>query len=151
MEKELTATDVQNKLTDYKDIIASFINLLQTENQALRDYNIEEIGRLYKHKVKTVGAYRSIVAFFIKHQELLAELPAEVRSELKSITQQLDTLMKENDILLKSKMETSQSVMDSIVRLAKMTNKSNATAYGAEGSYSKVDNSKNSIAVNRTL
>ena len=69
MEKELTTEEIQNKINDYQDIINGFISLLEEENQALRAYNIEAVGQLYERKSKTVGAYRSIVAFFIKHQD----------------------------------------------------------------------------------
>lgn len=151
MEKEFTTEEIQNKINDYQDIINGFISLLEEENQALRAYNIEVVGQLYDRKSKTVSAYRSIVAFFIKHQEFLSTIPEARRAELKELSLKLDTLMKENDTLLKSKMETSQSIMESIVRLAKMTNKANSTSYGAGGSYSKIDNTQSSIAVNRTL
>ena len=74
MEKELTTEEIQNKINDYQDIINGFISLLEEENQALRAYNIEAVGQLYERKSKTVGAYRSIVAFFIKHQFILEYL-----------------------------------------------------------------------------
>ncbi len=151
MEKELTTEEIQNKINDYQDIINGFISLLEEENQALRAYNIEAVGQLYERKSKTVGAYRSIVAFFIKHQDYLSSITDEHRAQLKELSLKLNALMKENDTLLKSKMETSQSIMESIVRLAKITNKNNSTSYGAGGSYSKVDNTQSSIAVNRTL
>ncbi len=151
MEKEFTPEEIKNKITDYQEIIKGFISLLETENQALRDYDIELVGRLYEQKNKTVGAYRSTVAFFIKHQDCLATLPEAERNALKELSLKLDTLMKENDSLLKSKMETSRSIMESIVRLAKITNKNNATSYQAGGGYAKVDNTRSSIVVNRTL
>lgn len=151
MEKEFTTEEIQNKINDYQDIINGFISLLEEENQALRAYNIEAVGQLYERKSKTVGAYRSIVAFFIKHQDYLSSITDEHRAQLKELSLKLNALMKENDTLLKSKMETSQSIMESIVRLAKITNKNNSTSYGAGGSYSKVDNTQSSIAVNRTL
>ena len=151
MEKELTTEEIQNKINDYQDIINGFISLLEEENQALRAYNIEAVGQLYERKSKTVGAYRSIVAFFIKHQDYLSSITDEHRAQLKELSLKLDALMKENDTLLKSKMETSQSIKESIVRLAKITNKNNSTTNGEGGSYSKVDNTQSSIAVNRTL
>lgn len=44
-----------------------------------------------------------------------------------------------------------QNVMDTIVNIAKVSNNINATSYGAQGRYSPLDNSKNALAVNRTL
>ncbi|MFR6464264.1 MAG: hypothetical protein ACLUQJ_01965 [Alphaproteobacteria bacterium] len=48
-------------------------------------------------------------------------------------------------------METSKSVIGSIVNVAKMTSKSNSTSYGAQGQFNQPDNQHSAIAVNRTL
>ena len=90
-------------------------------------------------------------AFFIKNQKYLAEIDAELRDELKEASLELDTLLKENELLLKAKMETSKKVMDTIINIAKVTNNRNATSYGAHGNYSPLDNNKNALAINRTL
>ena len=41
--------------------------------------------------------------------------------------------------------------MNTIINIAKVTNNRNATSYGAQGRYSPLDNSKNALAINRTL
>ena len=73
------------------------------------------------------------------------------RQEMKEISTRLDELIKTNEQLLKTRMETSKNVMDTIVNIAKVSNNINATSYGAQGRYSPLDNSKNALAVNRTL
>ena len=78
-------------------------------------------------------------------------MSAEERASLKTEAASLDDLLKENDQLLKTRMETSQTVMNSIINIAKAANNANATSYGSQGKYSPLDNSKNAIAINRTL
>lgn len=92
-----------------------------------------------------------MVAYFIKNQEKFKTADNEAKQSLKELSLKLDALMKENDALLKTKMETSRTVMDSIVRLAKVTSASSSTSYGAQGKYTPVDNTQNALAVNRTL
>lgn len=102
-------------------------------------------------KSKTVTAYRNMVAYFIKNQESLKALPEADRNNLRDISQQLDELIRKNDILLKTKMQTNKMVMDSIVNIAKVTNNANSTSYGSQGKYSPLDNNSNALTVNRTL
>jgi len=63
----------------------------------------------------------------------------------------LDELQHENSKLLQTRMKVSQTIMDSIVNLAKNRTKACSTSYGSQGKYSPLDNSKNAIAINRTL
>ncbi len=133
--------DINQKIQDYKEIIASFSELLKTENQALTDFNLELVSSLYEKKLQTVMAYRGLVAYFIKNQALLETINEAEKLDLKNCSQALDELLQENDRLLKTRMEN----------IAKITNKTNATSYGNNGSYTPLDNSRNALAINRTL
>lgn len=143
--------DVTNKLSDFKEIVTSFCELLSTENTALQDFDVEKVSDLFERKSKIVSAYRSHVAYFIKNQNELALIDEEKRKEMKAVATRLDELLKENDLLLKTRMDTSKTVMDTIVNIAKVTNNVNSTSYGAQGRYSPLDNNKNALAINRTL
>ena len=112
---------------------------------------MDTVGRLFEKKAQTVGVYRGLVAFFIKNQDALSSLSPEEKENLKEESKMLDELLLENDKLLKTRMETSQTVMDSIINIAKVANNANATSYGCQGRYTPLDNSKNALAVNRTL
>ena len=151
MEQIENITDMQNKISDYMDILHSFIDFLQQENQALREYDVLKVSDMYTQKVKIVSAYRNMVAFFIKNQSALLSMKKEYLSQIKDISSHLDLLLKENDLLLQTRMETSKSVIGSIVNVAKMTNKSNSTSYGAQGQFNALDNQHSSLAINRTF
>ena len=140
-----------SKVNDFKDIVGSFATLLQSENEALEKLDLDKVGELYEQKTKTVTAYRNMVAYFIKNQESLKQLPESERDNLRDISQNLDALIRKNDMLLKTKMQTNKVVMDSIINIAKVTNNANSTSYGAQGKYSPLDNNSNALTVNRTL
>ena len=63
----------------------------------------------------------------------------------------LDELQHENSKLLQTRMQVSQTIMDSIVNLAKARTSTYSTSYGSQGKYSPLDNSKNAMTINRTL
>lgn len=139
------------KISDFKEIVGSFSALLVEENEALNKFDVDKVSKLYERKAKSVEAYRSLVAYFIKNQETLSVIKAEEKQAIKDLSVKLEQLLHDNDILLKTRMETSQNVMNTIVNIAKMTNNANATSYGSQGRYSPLDNNKNALAVNRTL
>ena len=149
--EELQLREVSSKLEDLKKVIASFAQLLTKENKALREFDVEAVSALYEQKIKIVSAYRSMSAFFIKSQENLSALSDEQKKSLKTVSQELDALLKENDLLLKTRMETSESVIGSIVNAAKASTKKSATSYGAHGQFAKVDNHHSSMAINSTF
>ena len=151
MEQAEQQTEMQKKISDYQEILLTFAELLQEENQALRDYNVVRVSEMYEQKAQIVSVYRNLVAYFIKNQHALASMDDEAKATLKQNSLKLDELLRENDLLLKTRMETSKSGIGSIVNVAKMTSKSNSTSYGAQGQFNQPDNQHSAIAVNRTL
>ncbi|MBE6452381.1 MAG: hypothetical protein E7012_02695 [Alphaproteobacteria bacterium] len=149
--ENLSVNEINNKLADLLDIIDGFIEILELENTALEKFDAEEVGKLYEQKMKAVSAYRSLSAFFIKNAESLKMADLNLKAELKEASRELDEILKENELLLKTRMETSKNVMNTIINIAKVTNNNNATSYGAHGTYSPLDNNKNALAINRTL
>lgn len=151
MENLATIDIIRSKVSDFKEIAEMFSSLLTEENQALNDYNLQAVGDLYESKNQLVTAYRNLVAFFIKNQEGLKTLEDTERKGLKELSLNLEALLKKNDMLLRTKMDTSKMIMDSIIGMAKMSNNANSTSYGAQGKYAPLDNNSNALAINRTL
>lgn len=151
MENLAQHDDIRQKVMDYKDVINGFMALLNEENRALEAFESDRVAELFEQKSKSVAAYRSYVAYFIKNQQALNEVEEEYKVQLKEMSMQLDALLQDNDRLLRTRMETSKSIMDSIVSAAKKSSNANSTSYGSQGKYSPLENSKNAIAVNRTL
>ena len=149
--ENIQINEEKDKVGDFREIITNFCDLLTVENKALSDFDVETVTSLLEHKSRIVSAYRSHVAYFIKNQQELSAIDEKKRNEIKTIAINLDSLLKENDLLLQTRMETSKNVMDTIVNIAKISNNASSTSYGAQGRYSPLDNSKNALAINRTL
>ncbi len=148
---ELQENEILAKIDHMKNVVNGFCEIINRENAALEIGDIATVKALYEQKIKTVAAYRSASAFFIKNREELAKFEHESKSELKELSQKLDKALKNNDLLLKTRMEAGKKVMDIIINIAKNTNKSNATSYGSHGTYTPLDNNRNALAFNRTL
>lgn len=149
--EELQAKEIAEKIELMKQIVSGFTEVISKENEALKNSKAEEVKVLYEQKVKTVAAYRSLSAFFIKNRAAVAAFESKEKEELKELSVALDKALKTNELLLKTRMEAGKKVMDTIINIAKKTNKSNATSYGAQGNYTPLDNNYNALAFNRTL
>ena len=64
--------ELMQKIDDYHEVIAGFADVLRQENAALQAFDVAAVSALFEQKNKMSLAYRSMVAFFIKHQEELA-------------------------------------------------------------------------------
>ena len=149
--EEIQAREILDKLEMMKQIVIGFTDVISKENNALKENNIVVIKALFEQKLKTVAAYRSMSAFFIKNREAISAFKGPEKEELKELSQKLNETLKTNEMLLKTQMEAGKKVMDTLINIAKTTNKSNATSYGARGTYTPLDNNRNALAFNRTL
>ncbi len=147
----MTREELMQKVSDFSEVVQNFADLLQAENQALREFDVAKVSALYEQKSKISIAYRGLVAFFMKHQEEVKILDADVKTDLRERSLELDKLFQENDLLLKTRMETSQTVVGAIVNATKMMNESRATSYGAHGTMTPLGSQSNAMAVNQTL
>lgn len=149
--EELHTQENNSKVEELRQIVGGFVDFLQAENAALRAFDTAAVSSMFEQKTKLVSAYRSISAYFIKNHQVLEALDGESKRNLCDLSMTLDTQLRENEILLKTRMEASKTVMDTIIGVAKMNNNRNATSYGSHGTYSPQDNNKNALAINRTL
>ncbi|MDD4556579.1 MAG: hypothetical protein PHE89_04560 [Alphaproteobacteria bacterium] len=140
-----------NIIENYKNVVLDLSEILEEENAFLTEYKMKEAKNLLKAKEEAVIAYRSVVAYLIKNPQELEQMSVHEKTKIKEISFHLDDLLKENDIIIKTRMETSKSVMDSIVNLIKISNVSNSTSYGSHGTMSPLEKGQNSIALNQTL
>jgi len=142
---------LEQKISDYNEVIISFADVLRQENLALQAFDVAAVSNLYEQKSKLSLAYRSMVSFFIKHQEELKNISEEDKSTLRKNSLELEQLFKENDLLLKTRMEASKSVVGAIVDATKMAAESQATSYGAQGTYARLNNQNSAMAINSTF
>lgn len=144
-------TEILAKIDIMKQIVIGFINVVSKENTALKTNDVKTVKTLYEQKLKTIAAYRSMSAYFIKNSELISSFEDPAKEELKELSKELDTQLKFNELLLKTRMEAGKKVMDTFINIAKVANNTFATSYGAQGRYTPLDNNHNALAFNRTL
>lgn len=148
---EKAVNEIMQKINDYNDIIINFSDVIRQENQALMAFDVDKVSALLEKKTQLSLAYRSMVSFFIKHQEELKGVTDASREMLKKNSLELENLFKENDLLLKTRMEASKTVVGAIVDATKMAVESQATSYGAGGTYAPLSSHNSAMAINRTL
>lgn len=149
--EENQVVEILSKIDTMKQIVTGFIDVISKENSALKINDVKTVKALYEQKLKTIAAYRSMSAFFIKNSEMISSFEDPAKEELKELSKELDNCLKVNELLLKTRMEAGKKVMDSFINIAKVANNSFATSYGAQGRYTPLDNNHNALAFNRTL
>ena len=148
---ETKINEILAKIDIMKQIVTGFINVVSKENEALKNNNVNGVRALYEQKLKTTAAYRSMSAYFIKNSEIISSFSSPEKDDLKELSKELDVCLKTNELLLKTRMEAGKKVMDTFINIAKVTNNTFATSYGAQGRYTPLDNNHNALAFNRTL
>ena len=98
-------TEILAKIDIMKQIVIGFINVVSKENTALKTNDVKTVKTLYEQKLKTIAAYRSMSAYFIKNSELISSFEDPAKEELKELSKELDTQLKFNELLLKTRME----------------------------------------------
>ena len=149
--EEIQTREILDKLEMMKQIVIGFVDVISKENSALKNNDIATVKALFEQKLKTVAAYRSMSAFFIKNREAISTFKSPEKDELQELSKKLNEVLKTNELLLKTQMDAGKKVMDTLINIAKTTNKSNATSYGSRGNYTPLDNNRNALAFNRTL
>lgn len=149
--EENQVLEILSKIDTMKQIVTGFIDVISKENSALKINDVKTVKALYEQKLKTIAAYRSMSAFFIKNSKMISSFEDPTKEELKELSKELDNCLKVNELLLKTRMEAGKKVMDSFINIAKVANNSFATSYGAQGRYTPLDNNHNALAFNRTL
>ena len=149
--EENQINEILAKIDIMKQIVTGFIDVVTKENVALKVNDVKTVKALYEQKLKTISAYRSMSAYFIKNSELVSSFNDNSKDELKELSKELDACLKTNELLLKTRMEAGKKVMDSFINIAKVTNNTFATSYGSQGKYTPLDNNHNALAFNRTL
>lgn len=149
--EENQVIEILSKIDTMKQVVIGFIDVISKENAALKTNDVKTVKTIYEQKLKTIAAYRSLSAYFIKNSELISSFDNPAKEELKELSKELDIQLKANELLLKTRMEAGKKVMDTFINIAKVANNSFATSYGAQGRYTPLDNNHNALAFNRTL
>lgn len=127
--------DPTKRVNDLIVITDRLANLLERENEALRDRRSSVLHEILDEKVTLSRVYESRIMGLTKEHELLDEVDIELRERLKGLGEKTGRLMEENAMLLKIAIKANQTVVDLIAEAVKeSSHKSGAyTATGASG------------------
>lgn len=139
------------KIQEYIEVVTTLSEILAEENKLLSALKFDDSAALLERKTKAINIYKASVSYMIENAEMVNSLGKDDREYIKEISVTLNDLIKENDLILRTKMEVSKSVMDAIVGMLKKSNISNSTSYGAMGTLNPLEKSRNAITINQTL
>ncbi|CCQ74134.1 flagellar export chaperone FlgN [Magnetospira sp. QH-2] len=112
------------------------IDFLERENQALYDKNYDLIKETVDEKIKLSIGYEKLYRKLSSNPEALAQLPDEVRQELREMAKDLDDLLDENGMLLEAKIKAVQIVVNMVAEAARTT-KNGPSTYDADGAVAR--------------
>lgn len=121
------------KIEDLLAIVGRLSEVLEQENQALRDQRHREAAALLEEKSRLAQAYESQIKGLREvPAEDLAEVDAELRDQLREAGERVQRQMEENAILLKAAIEAGRRFMEAVADAVrdKSTTSSTYTARG---------------------
>lgn len=120
------------KINVLQDAVAVLSNFLERENKALLEHRHDEVHALQEQKRLAGENYKNQMQYVSKNPKVFLSINQEVRKEIKSMAKRLDSLMKENEKLLKLGMEVNKRVMKSILEAVRKHEQKNST-YSSNG------------------
>lgn len=139
------------KIQEYIEIVTTLSEILDEENTLLSQLQFDQTSSLLERKAKAINIYKTSVSYMMDNTHIVESLSKPDKEYIKEISKNLDDLIKNNDLILRTKMEVSKSVMDSIIGMLKKSTISNSTSYGSMGTLNPLEKSKNAITLNQTL
>lgn len=132
-------TDPNTRLNDLITITSRLIELLQRENDALRNRRTKEVHDLLDEKTALSRVYETRFNSFVEKPELLQQAEPTLREQLSGLAADVNELMQENAKLLRAAIEANQRVVD-LIADAVRAQQPNAGTYNA-GAVTNTDGS----------
>ena len=124
--------DANTQIDDLIVITGRLADLLNKENQALRDNKTDEVAAVLEGKLTLCRAYEARIQALTEKPEELAAVDTGLCEKLHGLGLKLDALMKENARLLKVGVEAGRRVVASVAEAVKSSHPG-ASTYSANG------------------
>ncbi len=144
--------DAEKRMADLINVTKRLINVLERENEMLRERKHSELTMILDEKETIARVYQARVMGLEENPEMLAGVPDEDREMLRELAQKIDTLMAENGRMLKVAITVSKRVVDLVAEaVAEASQKSGV--YSGKGSTVSAPNQGGSmsLSLNKTL
>ena len=124
--------DPTNRINDLITITGHLAELLERENNALRNRQSQELHDILDEKVTLSRLYETRIMGLNEETEVLDEVEPELREKLKGLCEKIGEVMEENAMLLKVAIEANKRVVNMIAEAVReATHK--AGTYAANG------------------
>ena len=146
--------DPTNRVNDLILITGRLGELLERENDALRNRRNKDLNDILEEKVTLGRVYESRIMGLSEHADALNEVDAELRERLRLIGEKVNGLIEENAKLLKVAIEANRRVVNLIAEAVKASMPSAGTysPSGAAQAQSHRSAPRNvAISLDRTL
>ncbi len=127
--------DPNNRLNDLIVITGRLAELLQRENQALRQHRAQEVRDLLDEKSTLSRVYETRYKGIAEHPEIIEGADPDVRDRLRIMGEKVGALMDENAKLLRTAIEANSRVVD-LIADAVRDQQPSAGVYAASGTTS---------------
>ncbi len=124
--------DINNRVNDIIVITTRLIELLEKENDALRNQRTAEVHELLDEKTTLSRVYETRFTGLMERQNALDEVEPDLRQKLGEIGETINALIEDNSRLLKVAIEANRRVVELVAEAVRDTSASAGT-YGADG------------------
>jgi len=146
--------DPTNRVNDLIVITTRLADLLERENQLLRDKKSHDLNEILDEKVTLGRVYESRIMGLTENPEALNEVKIDLRESLRSIGEKVNGLIEENSQLLKIAIEANHRVVNLIAEAVRNSAPSTGT-YSSAGIAGIMDNHGNprnvAMSIDHTL
>ncbi len=124
--------DINNRVNDIIVITSRLIELLEKENDALRNQRTNEVHELLDEKTTLSRVYETRFMGLIEQEGAMDEVDPDLREQLGEIGTTINALIEDNSRLLKVAIEANRRVVELVAEAVRETSP-NAGTYGANG------------------
>ena len=143
-----------NRVNDLIVITTRLADLLERENQSLRDKKNQDLNDILDEKVTLGRVYESRIMGLTENPEILKEVDIDLRNQLRTIGERVNELIVDNSQSLKIAIEANRRVVNLIAEAVRDSAPSAGT-YSSAGITGVIDNHGNprnvAISIDHTL
>ncbi len=122
--------DVAKRMTDLVNVTTRLIDVLERENELLRERRYNELNLILDEKETIARVYQARIMGLEENPDVLNDATEEDRGHLRELAQKVDTLMAQNARMLEVAMVVSKRIVDLVAEAVK-------DAQPTSGAYSK--------------
>jgi len=124
--------DINNRVNDIIVITGRLGELLEKENDALRNHRTSEVHELLDEKTALSRVYETRFTGLLEQKDAIDEIEPDLREQLSKIGFKIKALIEDNSRLLKIAIEANRQVVELVAEAVRETSASAGT-YGSNG------------------